>query len=287
MLAAALDESNEFSRDKPLWLTACFITAAAFGVSVLAQLLVMLVEQRHGHASNALPIDTPLSLVRGALVVQFALATLIFFILRRYPQLRRRALARGKLSLRALVTSLGLVLGLAPVANDLGFRLSGALHQSSDNARWVTQIVRHASSAEFILLGVALTLLPAVIEESLFRGVLMGALSGARTWVTLVLQALAFGAFHVDLAQGIATLVLGLGFGFMRLKTRSLLAPIVSHATYNFVVLSSMRFAAQTGNPSPNQGLGIVLGGVLLSLACAFGLTRYVGRGHESTVEVQ
>ncbi len=287
MLTATLDESNECSNDKPLWLMACFITAAAFGVSVLAQVLVMLVEQRHGHASNVLPLETPLSLVRGALVVQSALATLIFFILRRFQSLRRRALARTKLSLGALVNCLGIVLGLAPVANDLGFRLTRALHQSPDNARWVTRIVCHSSPMEFVLLGVALTLLPAVIEELLFRGVLMGALSGARAWVTLMLQALAFGAFHVDLAQGIATFVLGLGFGFMRLKTRSLLAPVVSHATYNFVVLASMRFVIQTDNPSPNQGLGIVLGGVLLSLACAFGLTRYVGGGHESTVEIQ
>ena len=287
MLGSALDESNKHSEDKPLWLMACFVTSAAFGVSVLAQVLVLLIEQHRGPASRGLPIETPLSLVRGALVVQFALGMLVFFILRRFPQLRQRALVSKRLSLGALVNCLGLVLGLAPVANDLGFRLSRAMHQSTDNARWVTQIVRHSGAGEFVLLGVALTLLPAVVEELLFRGVLMGALSGARTWVTLALQALAFGAFHVDVAQGIATLILGLGFGFMRHRTRSLLAPVVAHATYNWVVLVSMRFMQQGDNSSHDQGLGMVFGGVLLSLACAVGLTRYVDGGRGSTIEAQ
>jgi membrane protease YdiL (CAAX protease family) len=115
---------------------------------------------------------------------------------------------------------------------------------------------------------------PAFIEELLFRGVLMGALRGGPFWVVLGLQALAFGAFHVDIAQGMATFILGLGFGFLRLKTRTLLAPMVAHATYNVVVLASMRFMHLPDNPAPNQGLGLVFGGLLLSLVCAAGLQR-------------
>jgi len=275
MLTSTLDDSDASSQDKPLWSIAAFVTLAAFGTSVLAQWLVLLFEQRSGQTSIAQSVDTPLSLARGAMVVQFALGALIFAIMRRHSILRRRALVGSKLPFGALLNSLGLVLGLAPVANDLGFRISQAMHQWPDNARWVTEIVQHANTFEFLILGIVLALVPAFIEELLFRGVLMGALSGGPFWVVLGLQALAFGAFHVDIAQGMATFILGLGFGFLRLKTRTLLAPMVGHATYNVVVLASMRFMHLPNNPTPNQGLGLVFGGLLLSILCAVGLQRH------------
>ncbi len=275
MLTGTLEESDPFTQDKPLWSVAAFVTLAAFGTSVLAQWLVLLFEQRSGQTSIAQSVDTPLSLARGALIVQFALGALIFLIMRRHAILKRRALVSSKLPLGALLSSLGLVLGLAPVANDLGFRISQAMRQSPDNARFVTEIVQHANTFEFLILGFILTLVPAFIEELLFRGVLTGALSGGPFWVVLGLQALAFGAFHVDVAQGMATFILGLGFGFLRLKTRTLLAPMVAHATYNVVVLASMRFTHLPNNPAPNQGLGLVFGGLLLSAVCAVGLQRH------------
>ncbi len=287
MLAATVSEVEPFTQDKPLWSIAGFLTVAAFGTSVLAQWLVFVFEQRHGPTSISRTIDTPLSLVSGALVVQSALAVLVFFFLRHYPPLRRRAIPGAKLSPMALVNSLGLVLGLAPVANDLGFRFSRAMRQSPDSARWVTLIVQHSRVGELLLLAVALTLLPALVEELLFRGLLMGALLGAPTSAVLVLQALVFGAFHGDVAQGMATFVLGLGFGFVRLKSRTLKAPIFSHATYNLVVLASMRFLHQPDNPPPNQGWGLIGGGMLLSFVCIVGLKRHAERHRESAIGAQ
>jgi membrane protease YdiL (CAAX protease family) len=274
MLSGTLDESNAAARDEPLWSIAGLVTASAFGTSVFAQWLVLLLEQSSGPSSTLQAMNTPLTLARGALIVQSALAVLVAAILRRNSVLRRRSLAGSRLSLAAFVQCLGLVLGLAPVANDLGFRLSQALHQPPDNARWVMQIVQHASRQEFLVLGLVLTLVPACIEELLFRGVLMGALSGGPFWLVLGLQAAAFGAFHVDAAQGLATFILGLGFGFMRLQTRSLWAPITAHATYNVIVLLSMRMMHPENNPPPNQGLGLVLSGILLGVVCVIGLRR-------------
>jgi membrane protease YdiL (CAAX protease family) len=287
MLITTVSEAEPFTQDKPLWSIAGLLTVAAFGTSVLAQWVVFVFEQRHGPTSISRTIDTPLSLVRGALLVQSALAGLVFFFLRQYPPLRGRAIPGAKLSPMALGNSLGLVLGLAPVANDMGFRLSRAMHQSPDSARWVTLIVQHSRIGELLLLVVALTLLPALVEELLFRGLFMGALLGAPTSVVLALQALVFGAFHGDVAQGMATFVLGLGFGFIRLKTRTLKAPILSHATYNLVVLGSMRFLHQPDNPPSNQGFGLIVGGMLLSLVCIVGLKRHAERHRGSAIEAQ
>jgi len=209
--AEILDESNTSHRDEPLWSIAGIIVAAAFGTSVIAELLVLFLEQRYGRPTASQVPGTPLSLARGALIIQLALASLIFVILRRHRKMRRRSLVVAKLPLVALLPCLGLILGLAPLANDLGFRVAQALHQSPDNALWVAQIVKRAGVTEFLLLSVVLTILPAFVEELLFRGLLMGALSGGPIGLVLVLQAVAFGAFHVDIAQGMATFILGLG----------------------------------------------------------------------------
>jgi membrane protease YdiL (CAAX protease family) len=143
-----------------------------------------------------------------------------------------------------------------------------------DTARWVTQIVQRASVPELLLLGFALTLVPACVEELLFRGLLQGALAGAPRVVVLALPALLFGAFHLDWAQGTATFVLGLGFGFLRMTTRSLVAPIVAHATYNLVVLLSMHWMSPAESPA-HQSFAVLFGALAVSAACAIVLERY------------
>ena len=276
MLRAILDPDEPRVSVKPLWAIAAFATSAAFVTSIFAQWLVLLFEQHIRARSAGRVVDTPLTLCRGALIVQLTLAAVVILMLKRYPVLRPRVTASLRLSLLSLIGSLGLVLGLAPIANDLGVRFAEALHQSPENTAWVSQIVRNANSREFVLLALVLTLTPAFVEEYLFRGVLTGALLGAPTWLTLGLQALAFGMFHVDPAQGMATFILGLGFGFVRLRTGTLTAAIVSHATYNGIVLASIRFARhQAPDPSAHQSLSLVLGGALLSAVCIVALRRH------------
>ena len=73
-----------------------------------------------------------------------------------------------------------------------------------------------------------------------FRDYLGGAVVGLVVW------SLAFGAGHyVQGYQGIATTtLLGLLFGIVYLKTRSLIGPIVAHGTYNTIALLAYWFFA-------------------------------------------
>jgi membrane protease YdiL (CAAX protease family) len=174
------------------------------------------------------------------------------------------------------------MLGLAPMANDLGVRFAEAIHQSPENTVWLSQLVQNATRREFAVLALMLTVVPALVEEVLFRGVLLGALYGAPPWLALVLQALAFGAFHVDPAQSVATFILGLGFGVARQRTGTLTASVVSHATYNGIVLASMRFTVHDAtDPSAHQGVGLLLGGVVLTALGMLGLLRFTRRPQE------
>jgi membrane protease YdiL (CAAX protease family) len=226
-----------------------------------------------GPRSGSAAPETALSLARGAVVVQAALAILVGVVLRKSSTLRSRALLFDRISVGAMLAGLGLTLGIAPLANEVGVRFSEALHAPMDSARWVTLIVQHANRAEFVTLGLTLTVLPACVEELLFRGLLMGALAGANRAAVLLLQAAAFGLFHADWAQGTATFVLGLGFGFLRMTTRSLVAPMVAHATYNLVVLLTMRWMGDAESGT-HQAVGVLCVGTLVSAACAALLER-------------
>ena len=264
-------DSHSVSQDKPLWASAAYVALAAFGTSIAAQVLAILLGPR---CSGSPPApETALSLARGAVIVQAALAILLGVVVRKSLKLRSRALLFHRVSVGTMLAGLGLTLGIAPVANEVGVRLSEALHVPMDSVRWVTLIVQHANRAEFVTLGLVLTLLPACVEELLFRGLLMGALAGANRAGVLLLQAIVFGLFHADWAQGAATFVLGLGFGFLRMTTRSLVAPMVAHATYNLVVLFTMRWMddAESGT---HETIGVLCAGLLVSAACATLLER-------------
>ena len=97
------------------------------------------------------------------------------------------------------------------------------------------------SDLPYLLLAVAL--LPAVAEELLFRGLLLGRIA-SRFGATagLLLSALLFGALHLDVAHGLAAFVLGLYLGGIRLRTGSVHAPIFCHAGNNALAVLAPHF---------------------------------------------
>jgi membrane protease YdiL (CAAX protease family) len=103
--------------------------------------------------------------------------------------------------------------------------------------------VPEASVLVLILLGLAFTVMNSFAEEVLFRGVIMHALEKAfsRSGVVLVLQALVFGLVHVrGFPSGvfgmIVAAVVGLGFGYLRMKTKGMFAPWIAHAIVNVLM---------------------------------------------------
>lgn len=97
-----------------------------------------------------------------------------------------------------------------------------------------------------VLAGVAFSLLNAAVEEVVFRGVLLSALSqvlGLRTAV--VLQAVAFGVLHLHgVPSGPVGMVMagawGLLLGVMRLRSGGLLAPYVTHIAADATIVLLM-----------------------------------------------
>jgi membrane protease YdiL (CAAX protease family) len=75
-----------------------------------------------------------------------------------------------------------------------------------------------------------------VVEELLFRGIFMGRLAKAiPAGAALVLQAVAFGIYHMNPLQSLYAFVLGLLLGYLYLKYKSILVCILCHAVINLI----------------------------------------------------
>jgi membrane protease YdiL (CAAX protease family) len=89
-----------------------------------------------------------------------------------------------------------------------------------------------------LMISAAVVVAP-VAEEVVFRGILLPGLARhMRTQSALIVSAALFGLFHVP-SHGIGAIMpglLGLVFGWARLRTGSLAAPILLHAANNLLV---------------------------------------------------
>ncbi|HMR09691.1 MAG TPA: CPBP family intramembrane metalloprotease [Polyangiaceae bacterium] len=78
-----------------------------------------------------------------------------------------------------------------------------------------------------------------LLEELIFRGIVLGALSRLLTRSgALWTSALMFASIHLTPLTIVHHTLLGLVTGYARLETRSLLLPVLIHAGYNAVVVS-------------------------------------------------
>jgi len=146
----------------------------------------------------------------------------------------RRGLMYGVASMLVV----GVVLALALFVPASQARLADGIEPADATTQWFVALVR-------IPLGTA------VFEEVLFRGVLLGLLARLRDRRTALLTSSAlFGIWHVvpawktssgtGLAVGasivgtvVVTTLAGAVFGWLRLRSRSLLAPILAHTATN------------------------------------------------------
>ena len=73
-----------------------------------------------------------------------------------------------------------------------------------------------------------------IFEEILFRGLIFGELRKITpVKIALVIQALLFGAYHLNLVQGVYAFLLGLLIGYVYYRSNSIIAPILMHVSIN------------------------------------------------------
>ena len=81
-----------------------------------------------------------------------------------------------------------------------------------------------------------------VCEESLFRGVIQGVIERKGKWFAVIATAVLFGLFHQTLEIAIPASILGLFYGWVVIRTGSLIPAIVAHLTNNAAAMSYLYF---------------------------------------------
>ena len=85
---------------------------------------------------------------------------------------------------------------------------------------------------------VAGALLPGICEEALFRGSILGVLERKGPTKAIVITALLFAFFHINPWNFVGPLVLGLGLGFVVVRSQSIIPAMVWHASTNAMALT-------------------------------------------------
>lgn len=85
-----------------------------------------------------------------------------------------------------------------------------------------------------VLMVIATVVAVPIVEEVIFRGLVLSRLRRAMPgWLAVVLTALAFGLCHGQIVWMAYAFVLGLVFGFMNLRARSIWPSLVAHLIFN------------------------------------------------------
>ncbi|GMU37793.1 MAG: ABC transporter permease subunit [Phycisphaerae bacterium] len=141
---------------------------------------------------------------------------------------------------------------------------------AADSAAALERLLRDLSPVELVIL---LGLIPAVCEEALFRGFLLGAMrSGVRKMTAIAASAAVFAVFHFILAKLPVTFLLGAMLGWVCWTTRSILPGVIVHFMHNTILtLSAAHREWFSFLPQPQEGAQDHLpAGVVLSAIAIF-----------------
>lgn len=190
-------------------------------------------------------------LVAGAL--GGATAIMLWLVRRQWPLLWRRTTVPGfglapprDASFYAIAVVAGIALPI------VGGMLTQALAHGHRVPQDIKQLGAHASlAAKFVLMMVAIAIAP-LIEEVLFRGVLLSAwLKRLNVGWAVACTSLVFALVHLPdlkfLWYGLPNLaMLGAAFAWLRLKSNSLWPAVIAHGMNNLVTTLAWFFAMQS-----------------------------------------
>ena len=121
--------------------------------------------------------------------------------------------------------------------------------------------------ADSVLAGI----LPAFLEEMLFRGVILQSLRKHSNNIAILFSAIAFALCHNSFPQALFAFCMGVIFAVMTIRTGSLLPSIITHAIYNFTAsLISGLLARSSGN------MAIVVDATIYILFVAVAIISYL-----------
>ncbi len=102
------------------------------------------------------------------------------------------------------------------------------------------------SIPELIFVSVVVALVPGVVEELLFRGLVQRVFERVLSpVVTAILSGIIFGLYHLNPFQAVPLIVLGVFFGGLRLRSRTLVLPMAAHFLNNMIAVLAVHLGLE------------------------------------------
>jgi len=107
-------------------------------------------------------------------------------------------------------------------------------HWTGIQSNSVELFLKATSTSQWVELILLVAIVPALCEESLFRGYILDRLSMQdQTWRAIMVSSVLFGLFHQSVHTLLPSALSGVFFAFLAKKTGSLISPMISHFVVN------------------------------------------------------
>ena len=133
-------------------------------------------------------------------------------------------------------------------------------------------VVKAESGSELVLVILVAAVVPAFVEEMMFRGVVQRTFERVfKPIVAVFVTGIIFGLFHLDPFNAVPLICIGCYMGFLRLRSKSLALPITAHLLNNLVAVVAVHLGMgfETKLTTTEFGISEVLAAV--TQAVAFG----------------
>lgn len=122
-----------------------------------------------------------------------------------------------------------------------------------------------------------IAILGPICEELLFRGGIMRCMNFAGRWFAIFSSALLFALFHGNIMQGIIAFLLGIFFGYLDMKTGSIIPSVILHITNNSIATLMELYEFTTKKEIPDAAVYIYLAAsIVLGAVCMFLVIRKI-----------
>ena len=148
----------------------------------------------------------------------------------------------------------------------------------------IREMVLEMASDQGLLMFIALVIAAPILEELIFRGIMLdGLLRIYSPTKAVIVSSLLFGLIHLNPAQFVGGALVGGFMGWVYVHTRSVMATILIHAAFNLTAFTESYFidVEEAIDMSYAEVLGgttnyvlVVLGSVVVTLGCGFLLDR-------------
>lgn len=191
---------------------------------------------------------TMAQLVNMASYTASLLLPLLFFVAVRRDQGRRPLFPLSRPRKGTLLPGMGICLGVCTLSNYLSSWIAMLIQRNFPETLPAYRADIPTQGAPMVLGIISAAVLPAVLEELLFRGAILQGARGFGDRFAVFVSAVAFALCHTTVPQLLPALLAGLLFGYFTILSGSLWMTVVIHCCYNLMA-AAVELAGTIGGP--------------------------------------